>query len=159
MYFIFTRNVMGSGLTSVSSGSCRWWSWWSSSRVLSTSTARTPGATGCCMTGASPSPSTSQVPFWCMSIDVIRNSVFSGKTQLINRGVQTKVAYFILLKSTYRITNWTPYRYFLVKVTYITVNLCLYLSLSWIFPPRTSYGLSLLVYLFLALIQQYYLNL
>jgi len=27
------------------------------------------------------------------------------------RGVQTKVAYFILLKITYRITNWTPYKH------------------------------------------------
>ena len=28
------------------------------------------------------------------------------------RGVQTKVAYFILLKSTYRITYWTTHRHF-----------------------------------------------
>jgi len=42
--------------------------------------------------------------------DVTRNSVLNGKTQLIE-AVQTKVSYFILLKITYRITNWTPYRH------------------------------------------------
>ena len=32
-------------------------------------------------------------------VDIIRNSVFNGKNQAY-RGVQTKVAYFILLKRT-----------------------------------------------------------
>jgi len=45
-----------------------------------------------------------------ISIDVTRNSVLNGKTQLIE-AVQTKVSYFILLKITYRFTNWTPYRH------------------------------------------------
>jgi len=36
-------------------------------------------------------------------IVVLRNSVFNGKTQL-REGGQTKLAYFFLLKITYRIT-------------------------------------------------------
>ena len=47
---------------------------------------------------------------YIITIDVTRNSVLNGKTQLIE-AVQTKVFYFILLKITYRITNWTPYRH------------------------------------------------
>jgi len=70
-------------------------------------------------------------------IDVTRNSILNGKTQLIE-AVQTKVSYFILLKITYCITNWTPYRHmYWLNVTFITVNLCLY---RWVFPSITNYG-------------------
>ena len=46
-------------------------------------------------------------------IVVIQNSVFNGKTQLIEGDRQTKLAYFFLLKITYRITTEMPFNHFI----------------------------------------------
>jgi len=80
-----------------------------------------------------------------MLIDVIRNSVYNEKTQLIEGYKQKWPISFYWKAHTVSLIG-RRIDIFWSNVTYITVNLCLYLSLSWVFQSITSYGLSLLAY-------------
>jgi len=70
-------------------------------------------------------------------IVVIRNSVLNGKTQLIEGDKQRWPISFYWKSHTVTLTR-RRINILLVELTYITVNLCLSLSLSWVFPSIAS---------------------